>query len=278
MNYPENIKSDTDIFNSFSFTIPLVKQLLPNISLIAISDLTQYLACEKEASLNNDIQKGGAINSDVKECLNNKTRISKTSSDGRQKITVIPLYNASNEIIGTLSAFCTSAAANDNLIKAVKDVVSSTQTAYQSIEQVANSAGELAKSGQGSITEATNLKQKSGETAKVIEFINNIAQQTNLLGLNAAIEAARAGEHGRGFAVVAEEVRKLADQSKNATEQIHSILEEMNHGVAEIFKSIEAVGAISEQQAASTEEITATLAHITKAAKNLETAMEQSDN
>ena len=167
----------------------------------------------------------------------------------------------------------------DEIIKhlksSIEEIASSTETVYASVEQVAKSASELAKAGQESVEQARFLQEKNGDTIKVIDFITNIAGQTNLLGLNAAIEAARAGEQGRGFAVVAEEVRKLAEQSREATEKIQATLNEMNKAVEGISKSIETTGAISEEQAASTEEITANLSRMTKAAEDLKAQVEK---
>ena len=155
------------------------------------------------------------------------------------------------------------------LASSIDEIVASTQTVYEAVEQVALSASTLAKAGQESVAQAKFLQEKNADTLKVIDFITNIAGQTNLLGLNAAIEAARAGEQGRGFAVVAEEVRKLAEQSREATEKIQLTLTEMNKAVEDISKSIETTGSISEQQAASTQEITANLSRVTKSAEDL---------
>lgn len=96
-----------------------------------------------------------------------------------------------------------------------------------SIEELINKFSENIESTENIFYEIQNLSQKSQSIGNIIETINSIAQQTNLLSLNAAIEAAQAGEAGKGFAVVAEEIKKLAEQSADSTHEVDKILIEI---------------------------------------------------
>lgn len=275
MQNKDEIQTNDTILAAFKLVLPYFNQIVREDMAVGLTDLKEYSAYYKAKEFELDLPSGKPIRGirTIEECI----RTGKKTYDdipkevyGRPIKTIFaPIYGVNGEVIGTLSS---GIDLNDSLqlITNVENLANSTKQASESVEQVAISASELAATGQDAIKIVQDLAEKYRLTADALEMIKNISAQTNLLGLNAAIEAARAGEHGKGFAVVAEEVRKLSDQSQESAKKIQTVLKEMNQAVSGIHKSIETIGAISEEQAATTQEISSSLEYINKSAKSLE--------
>jgi methyl-accepting chemotaxis protein len=186
----------------------------------------------------------------------------------------------------TVASATEEATANvNNISAAAEEMSTSVRTVATAIEEMSSSLNEVAKNCQKESQIATTANNQtkstrdlmerlgvsSKEIGKVIDVINDIADQTNLLALNATIEAASAGEAGKGFAVVANEVKELAKQTAQATEQISSQIEEMQGSttsavaaIEEVTKIIEEINAISHTIVSAVEEQTATINEIAK--------------
>ncbi|MBE6069597.1 MAG: methyl-accepting chemotaxis protein [Clostridium lundense] len=138
---------------------------------------------------------------------------------------------------------------NELANKAMETVISGTASLKEQGERMTNTK----KASQNVTDVVSDLSTKSNEIGKVVEFINQITGQINLLSLNASIEAARAGEAGRGFTVVANEVKKLAELSKESTQKISILIEEVQDDIEKAVDEVTNVKVSIEEQETSLE-------------------------
>ncbi len=255
-----------------------IKQLITHITRLSQGEFTQTLRLQRQDELGHLVQAANSLRDSLVDTFSqirhSTDQLDQASSE---------LQHISGKMTdGTQDQFARTdllATAMHEMSATAQDVAHNAATAAHAADQADQAAKEGEQVMQATINTITHMSQEIENTAGVIqrldedsrristvlEVIRTIAEQTNLLALNAAIEAARAGEQGRGFAVVADEVRTLAKRTADSTAEINKIIDKVQNGTQDAVQAIASGQQFSEQSVTQVTQAGEMLRHITQA-------------
>lgn len=238
--------------------IPILKAAVPAELSIAICDTEKFITYWPGADIDLNIRVGQLLHEEeplTYSIRNNTAQKAEVPASfyGFEFIgTATPLHDSSGNVIGGIAIQLRK---QSELIAVADQINHSLTQANKQISEVAEGSDQLAESAQQLLTLANQTVEQVKATDKVVGIVRRVADQTNLLGINAAIEAAHAGDFGRGFGVVANEIRKLSKESLNSTNVIQNTLKTFEEAIKEMRVSIEQMTEIVERQATSSRQV-----------------------
>ncbi len=262
-------EEDQAILGHFSYVLPFLNKMLFSDVGVTLSDREQVVfyqpgkTLDLKVPIGSPLKPGMVLYRAIHEGRRVVTKADKTRWGLPFIAVAIPLYNKSNEIVGSACVF--EAVDRQESLKAMAaNLNGNINVLAQTSEQIAAQTQQIASVSQSLVQIVQESQVRAGETGQVLNLIKSIAGQTNLLGLNAAIEAARVGDLGRGFGVVAEEIRKLATNSADSIKKIETIIStiqadsgatadkinQVNTVIGDIANSISAIASSVQQTAA----------------------------
>ena len=255
------LEGNITMFDSLVKSAEVIQKIIPLDCCIMICNkeglIVKFVGAESfdmNVRAGSGVAKGGSLG----ECIATAKIVHKTIPKEAYNVPIkaiaVPIFDNNNVLIGGIATGI-SLANQEALLDSAQIIAATSEEMTATTQELAATATHLS-SGLDDIQSIGNsVINEVKKTDDILRFVSDVAENSNLLGLNAAIEAARAGEHGRGFAVVAEEIRKMAVNSAEAVNDIKDILNNIRKEVEILKNKVEQNSSMAERQATATQEI-----------------------